>query len=174
MANKKKNQKNETLLRKRAIESLRFQTHWGLERQGLSDAHPLHALADTEIDNIDGLNLTEDLLNIKKFVEGVKRFFDIAPVPGCGEFTHSVVALALGIAQIDGLDKAEMPLMTWEEQIKKKLLTITYPEEYRNRIMSWTKENGFYASTHFGHPVLKFKQLWVHIDRPKIVNKDTE
>lgn len=168
MKNRNKTRKNEKFIGKRASEALRFQTHWGLRyRYGLSDEHHFHGLADVEIDHIGELNMTDELLEIKRLVETVGRHFNVAPIPDCGELIHSIVALALGIAQTGQLGKMRSPSVVWEELVEKKLITIYFSDEYRNQIVCLAKENGYDTSAYLGQPIVKFKRLWVIIGRYK-------
>ena len=53
------------------------------------------------------------------------------------------------------------------EQIEKKLLTIYYPEKQRNKVVDWAKANGYSTSSYLGRPIVKFKQLYLIIERTK-------
>lgn len=168
MKNRNKTKKDAKLIGKRALEALRFQTHWGLkQRYGLSEEHCFHGLADVEIDLIGKLNVTDELLEIRRLVEMVGRHFNVAPIPDCGELAYSIVALALGIAQTGQLGKMRSPFVMWEELVEKKLITIYFSDKYRNQIVCLAKENGYDTSTYLGQPVIKFNRLWVIIGRYK-------
>ena len=56
---------------------------------------------------------------------------------------------------------------SWREQIEKKLLTIYYPEKQRNKVVDWAKANGYSTSSYLGRPIVKFKQLYLIIERTK-------
>ena len=101
-----------------------------------------------------------------KTVDGVKQNLQIEPTPESGDFTHSVVALALGIAPISHLSNISLP-ESWRDQIEKKLLTIYYPEKLRNKVVDWAKANGYSTSSYLGRPIVKFKQLYLIIERTK-------
>ena len=124
-------------------------------------------LADAEINVIEELDLTDDILDIKNLVEGVKRDLNVEPTPEKGDFCTSVVAIALGISKIPVLDEMKMPVVNWKEQINKKMLILYYPEEYRNAVTEWAKANGYNISTYLGRPVVKFKQLFIIIERTR-------
>ena len=164
---KKRNQnrKNE-LAKKSAVEAVRFQTHFGLKQMGREDGDMFHELADAEINVIAELDLTDDILGIKNLVEGVRRYLNTEPTPGKGDFCTSVVAIALGISRIPTLDDMKMPV-SWQEQINKKILTLYYPEESRNAVAEWAKANDYNASTYLGRPVVKFKRLFIIIERTR-------
>ena len=53
------------------------------------------------------------------------------------------------------------------DQIEKKLLTIYYPEKLRNKVVDWAKANGYSTSSYLGRPIVKFKQLYLIIERTK-------
>ena len=164
---KKKNQNREQkFARKCAVESLRFQVHFGLKLLGREDGDLFHKLAETEINFIDELDLTDDILQIKRLVEGVKLNLQVDPTSKKGDFCTSVTAIALGIARISVLDNIQIPL-SWQEQISKKILTIYYPEDYRNSVVNWSKANGFNTSTYLGRPIVKFKHIFVIIERTR-------
>ena len=163
---RKQNRKNE-LSEKRAVESIRFQTHFGLKQRGHKDTDMFHRLADAEINVIEELDLTDDILGIKNLVEGVKRALNVEPTPEKGDFCTSIVAIALGISKIPVLDDMQMPVVNWQDQINKKLLTLYYPEESRNAVAEWAKANDYNTSTYLGRPVVKFKQLFIIIERTR-------
>ena len=165
---KKRNQnrKNE-LAKKSAVEAIRFQTHIGLKQIGCKDTDMFHRLADAEINVIAELDLTDDILGIKNLVEGVKRALNVEPALEKGDFCTSIVAIALGISKIPVLDDMQMPVVNWPDQINKKLLTLYYPEESRNAVAEWAKANDYNTSTYLGRPVVKFKQLFIIIERTR-------
>ena len=163
---RKQNRKNE-LSEKRAVESIRFQTHFGLKQIGRKDTDMFHRLADAEINVIEELDLTDDILDIKNLVEGVKRELNVEPALEKGDFCTSIVAIALGISKIPVLDDMQMPVVNWLDQINKKILTLYYPEESRNAVAEWAKANDYNTSTYLGRPVVKFKQLFIIIERTR-------
>ena len=163
---RKQNRKNE-LSKKGAVESIRFQTHIGLKQIGHKDTDMFHRLADTEINVIAELDLTDDILGIKNLVEGVRRALNVEPTLEKGDFCTSIVAIALGISKIPVLDDMKMPVVNWPDQINKKLLTLYYPEESRNAVAEWAKANDYNTSTYLGRPVVKFKQLFIIIERTR-------
>ena len=163
---RKQNRKNE-LSKKRAVESIRFQTHIGLKQIGRKDTDMFHWLADVEINVIAELDLTDDILGIKNLVEGVRRELNVEPALEKGDFCTSIVAIALGISKIPVLDDMQMPVVNWPDQINKKLLTLYYPEESRNAVAEWAKANDYNTSTYLGRPVVKFKRLFIIIERTR-------
>ena len=163
---RKQNRKNE-LSTKRAIESIRFQTHIGLKQIGRKDTDMFHWLADVEINVIAELDLTDDILGIKNLVEGVRRELNVEPTLEKGDFCTSIVAIALGISKIPVLDDMKMPVVNWQDRINKKILALYYPEESRNAVAEWAKANDYNTSTYLGRPVVKFKQLFIIIERTR-------
>ena len=166
MAKKKNQKKAESHAKKSAVETLRFQTHWGLKQLGQQDGNLFHKLVDVEVNFIAELDLAQDLLAIKSLVEGVKQSFAVVPTLEKGDFTKSPTAVALGIAQVNDINNIGIPLI-WSEMIEKKMLTIYYPEEYRNHIIDWTKANGYNTSTYLGRPIVKFCKLYIIIERTR-------
>ena len=167
MAKKRKQNRKNELSKKRSVESIRFQTHIGLKQIGRKDTDMFHWLADVEINVIAELDLTDDILGIKNLVEGVKRALNVEPALEKGDFCTSIVAIALGISKIPVLDDMQMPVVNWPDQINKKLLTLYYPEESRNAVAEWAKANDYNTSTYLGRPVVKFKQLFIIIERTR-------
>ena len=162
---KKKNQKKaESHAKKSAVESLRFQAHWGLKQLGNEDGNLFHTLVDGEVDFIAKLDLAQDMLAIKSLVDGVKQSFKATPTLEKGDFMKSPIAVALGIACVEDINNIGIPL-TWSEMIEQKLLTIYYPEECRNQIIEWAKTNGYNTSTFLGRPIVKFCKLYLVIER---------
>ena len=168
MAKKRKQNRKNELSKKKAVESIRFQTHIGLKQIGRKDTDMFHWLADVEINVIAELNLTDDILGIKNFVESVRRELNVEPTPEKGDFCTSIVAIALGISQIPVLDDMKMPVVNWPDQINKKILTLYYPEESRNAVAEWAKANDYNTTTYLGRPVVKFKQLFIIIERTRM------
>ena len=167
MAKKRKQNRKNELSKKRSVESIRFQTHIGLKQIGRKDTDMFHWLADVEINVIAELDLTDDILGIKNLVEGVRRELNVEPTLEKGDFCTSIVAIALGISKIPVLDDMKMPVVNWPDQINKKLLTLYYPEESRNAVAEWAKTNDYNTSTYLGRPVVKFKQLFIIIERTR-------
>ncbi|MBQ0022208.1 MAG: hypothetical protein KBT29_03100 [Prevotellaceae bacterium] len=164
---KKKNQKKaEAQAKKSAVETLCFQSHWGLKQLGQEEGNIFHQLVDAEVDFIAELDLAQDLLAIKSLVDGVKQSFAVTPTPEKGDFVKSPTAVALGISLVEDINNIGIPL-TWSEMIEQKLLTIYYPEEYRNQIIDWAKSNGYNTSTYLGGPIVKFRKLYIIIDRTR-------
>lgn len=164
MAKKKNQNHKQKLAKKSAVDSLRFQAHYGLKILGKADDDIFQKLAETEINFIAELDLTQDILDLKSLVDGVKRNLQVTPTPAKGDFCTSITSVALGIASIPVIDEMQMPV-SWKDLINKKMLTIYYPEVNRNAVVSWAKANGFTTSTYLGLPIVKFNQIYVIIDR---------
>ena len=129
MAKKKNQKKAESHAKKSAVETLRFQAHWGLKQLGHED-DMFNQLIDAEVDFIAELELAQELLAIKSLVDGVKQSFVVTPTPEKGDFVKSPTAVVLGIAQVEDINKIGLPL-TWSEMIEKNtdnLLSRRIPE----------------------------------------------
>ena len=100
MAKKKNQKKAESHAKKSAVETLRFQTHWGLKQLGQQDGNLFHELVDAEVNFIAELDLAQDLLAIKSLVDGVKQSFAVVPTAEKGDFTKSPTAVALLVLHI--------------------------------------------------------------------------
>lgn len=166
MAKKKNQSRKQELAKKSVVESLKFQTHFGLKTMGCVEGSMWHEQAETEISFIEELDLTQDIMDLKSFVEGVKKELGVAPTPEKGDFCTSITAIALAIASIPVLDDMQMPI-SWQDQIAKKILTIYYSEDCRNAVVDWAKANGYNTSTYLGQPIVKFKHIFVIIERTR-------
>lgn len=166
MAKKKNQKKTEAQARKSAVETLRFQTHWGLKQLGQEYGNMFHQLADSEIDFFKEFGLAQDILELKSLVDGVKRDIGVNPTPEKGDFCTSINAIALGISSIPVLEHMQMPV-SWQDLITKKILTIYYPMDIQNAVIDWAKANGFNTTTYLSQPIVKFKQFFVIIKRTR-------
>ena len=166
MAKKKNQKKAEAHAKKSAVETLRFQAHWGLKQLGHDDGNLFHQFVDTEVNFIAELELAQDMLAMKALVDDVKQAFGLTPTPEKGNLTKSPTAVALGIAYVEDMNKMGNPL-SWSEMKEQKLVKIYYPEEYRNQIINWAKQKGFNTSTYLGMPIIKFSHIFLVMDRTK-------
>ena len=164
---KKKNQKKaETQAKKSAVETLRFQAHWGLKQLGQPEGNRFHQLVDGELDVIAELELAQDLLAIKSLVDGVRQNISAVPTKEQGDFAKSPTAIAIGIASINEFEEISMS-PTWNELLKQKLLRIYYSDEVWNKVVDWAKANGYNTSTYLGRPIVKFGKVFVIIERTR-------
>ena len=166
MKNKHLQKRGNTVKQKVIIESLVFQTNWGLKRLYEPPNDFIGTLVKAELDYIVELNLFEDLLMIKKFVDDVKSTFDIEPVAERGDFCRSPVAIALGIGKVDDITKIRTPI-AWHELLAKKLLSIYYPTDMRNSIVEYARKNEYNTSTYFGKPMIKFNVIFLLLERAR-------
>ena len=166
MKNKHQKKQSNTVKQKAMIESLLFQTNWGLKKLYEAPNDFIETLVKTELDYIVELNLFEDLLMIKKFIDDVKSTFDIEPVAERGDFCRSQVAIALGIGKVDDITKIRTPI-AWHELLEKKILSIYYPTGVRNSIVEYARKNGYNTSTYLGKPIIKLNKLFILLDRTK-------
>ena len=73
MAKKKNQSRKQELTKKSVVESMKFQTHFGLKTMGCVEGSMWHEQAETEISFIEELDLTQGIMDLKSFVEGVKK-----------------------------------------------------------------------------------------------------
>lgn len=162
---KKKNQKrNDALKLRSTIETLCFQTSWGLKKLGGEDGEKYGELAKVEVDYITELGLVQDILSIKAFVDGIRAAFQVEPCVELGDFCNSLITIALGIGRVENLHNIGLP-NDWEELMQKKLLKIYYPDEVRNNIFEWAKSSGYNTSTYLGQAIVKFNKLFIRLER---------
>ena len=166
MKNRHHQKRNDTIKQKTMIESLIFQTNWGIKRIYGSPEDSITEMVKTELHCIVELNLFEDLLMIKKFVDDVKSAFSIEPVAERGDFCNSLVALALGIVRTNIITELNAPA-DWQEMAEKKILSIYYTNDIRNTIVDYAKQNGYNVSTYLGKPIIKLSKIFVLLDRIK-------
>ena len=166
MKNKHQKKQSNTVKQKAMIDSLIFQTNWGIKKLYKTSSDIISTLVKVELDYIIELNLFEDLLMIKKFVDDVKSTFDIEPVAERSDFCRSPVAIALGIGKVDDITKIRTPI-AWHELLAKKLLSIYYPTDMRNSIADYAKNNGYNTSTYFGKPMIKFNVIFLLLERAR-------
>lgn len=164
MTKKKDPKRKDANAKKAAVEALCFQTHWGLKKLGLPEGNLSHFLADMEICQIVELELVQELMSVTSFVKDVKQQLSVEPTPSIGDFSQSITAIALGIAHVNDIESINTPI-SWNDVIKKKLMTIFYNENKRNAVVSWAKENGYNTSTYLGKPIVKFQHIYLVIDR---------
>lgn len=150
-------------MQKTAVEALEFQTIWGLKQLGV-DAE-LNECALAELASIKELGVTYDLLNMKRFAEGVRQALQADVVVDMGELVQSVVCMALGISRVSDVQQLAVSQCLWDELLKQKLLTVYYPADVRNEVVAWAMENGFTTSTYLGQPIIKFSKIFLAIKR---------
>ena len=166
MKNKHQKKQSNTVKQKAKIDSLIFQTNWGIKKLYKNPSDLISTLVKVELDYIIELNLFEDLLRLKIFIENVKSILGIEPVAEYGDFYRSLVALALGIGKVNDIEKVETPI-TWHELLEKKILSIYYPTDVRNSIVDYAKHNGYNVSTYLGKPVIKLSKIFVLLERAR-------
>lgn len=166
MKNKHQKKQNDTVEQKAMIDSLIFQTNWGIKKLYKNPSDLISTLVKVELDYIIELNLFEDLLRLKIFIENVKSILGIEPVAERGDFYRSLVALALGIGKVNDIEKVGIPI-AWHELLEKKILSIYYPTNVRNSIANYAKNNGYNTSTYLGKTIIKLNKLFVLLERTK-------
>ena len=166
MKNRHHQKRNDIIKQKALIESLIFQTNWGIKRIYGSPEDSITEMVKTELNCIVELNLFEDLLKIKKFVDDVKSTFSTEPVAERGEFCNSLVALALGVAHKDEIAELSRPA-NWQRLAEKKILSIYFTNDIRNTIVDYAKQNAYNISTYLGKPIIKLNKIFVLLDRAK-------
>ena len=164
---KEKEKKHKDALKQRStVETLKFQTLWGFKNQ-FGKPKDLQSLwLEAELEYIIELRLEEDLLSIKGLVENIKATFRIEPLSEAGDFCNSIVANSLGIAKTVDINNIGTPT-AWHDMIKKKILSIYYPNDIRNQVFDYAKSHNYNTSTYLGEPIVKFKQIYIMIKGKK-------
>ena len=166
MKYKHQKKQSNTVKQKAMIDSLIFQTNWGIKKIYNSPTDSVISMANAELNSIIELKLFEDLLTVKKFVDDVKSAFSIEPVAERGDFCNSLVAHALGIAHKNETTELSTPA-DWLKLAEKKILSIYYTNDIRNTIVDYAKQNGYNISTYLGKPIIKLSKIFVLLDRIK-------
>lgn len=162
MAKSKDKKRKENLSKKEAVTALKFQTEWGFKQLVCNNGGILQMQMENELALIGQLDLCKDLLAIKTFVDAVQRRLQVQPVPDIGDFTKSLVAIALGISRVKVLTD-DMTFLSWSELVQKKILSIYYMESIRNSVVEWAKQNGYHTSTYLGIPIVRFDRIFLLI-----------
>lgn len=124
MKNKHQKKQSNTVKQKAMIESLIFQTNWGIKKLYKNPSDLISTLVKVELEYIIELNLFEDLLLLKMFIENVKSVFGVEPIAEYGDFNRSLVALALGIGKVNDIEKVGIPI-AWHELLEKRFSAYT-------------------------------------------------
>lgn len=126
MAKSKDKKRKENLSKKEAVTALKFQTEWGFKQLVCNNGGILQMQMENELALIGQLDLCKDLLAIKTFVDAVQRRLQVQPVPDIGDFTKSLVAIALGISRVKVLTD-DMTFLSWSELVQRRyLVSITW------------------------------------------------
>lgn len=158
--NKNKNQKRKSeLSQKNALSTLKFQVEWGLKKLN-KDKNILQQQLRNELIFIEQLDLSQDLLAIQNFTVRVQQHVHTCPLPGQGDFTKSLVAIALEIVPAESIS-SDATFLSWPELVQQKMLSLYYPQETRNVVVTWAAQNGYQISTYLGIPIVKFKQIYL-------------
>ena len=164
MAKNKNQKRKDAISLKNAQEALRFQVQWGLKKLGVAEGGVLYKLAIVELEYIAELGLTQDLLTMKKLIDGVEQKFGASVTADKAPFAQSIVCIALGIARVSDVSNIGLP-MNWADAIAQKLLPVYFSDTVRNNAVAWAKQNGFNTSTYLGKPIAKFSNIYLIIDR---------
>ena len=124
MKNKHQKKQSNTVKQKAMIESLIFQTNWVIKKLYKNPSDLISTLLKVELEYIIELNLFEDLLLLKMFIENVKSVFGVEPIAEYGDFNRSLVALALGIGKVNHIEKVGIPI-AWHELLEKRCSAYT-------------------------------------------------
>ncbi|TGX83303.1 hypothetical protein E5358_03335 [Palleniella muris] len=151
----------ELLVRKNAIEAIEALTKFGLKRLNANEM--FYTYAKMELKYIDELGLVNDLLEIKRFVDGVRLRFNVNVIESQGDFRSSCVWVALGISRIRDINALTIPEKTWGELLEQKVLSMYYPKDVMDEILEWAKHEEFDFSVHLGQPIIKFSNIFVLI-----------
>ena len=164
---KRNNEKRKNALNKRSdIETLEFQTQWGLKKLLGNTYYTYTAYIEAELHFIIELNLYEDLLSIKEFVDDVRGALGVEPEPESGDFCHSLAAMALGIGKTNDICNFDEPT-DWLALLEKKILSIYYTAETRNKVFEYAKTKNYNISTYLGQPIVKFCRLYIKLERKR-------
>lgn len=159
-------QKRKQQLQKRAQdESLAFQTLFGAKQRIGALSSEIEERIKEEILIFQNLGLAEDLLTLKKLIEGVKKELGYQSEPSKGILAGSYVAYSLGLEPSNPMSTGK-DIEPKDFQVALPLaLTISYDNEIRNEVVSWMKGQGCEFTTYMSQPMLKLKNTRVIIRR---------
>lgn len=156
-----------------SIVTLRLLVQWGVKSLFGSEQVNLYArLANTEVDYLQELGLTDTLLAIHRFMEHLHHDLGFQPCDSEGPMAQSVVALALKIGRLATDEELKMAENTWDELLEKKLVPVIFPREDCRRIGQWAKEQGYNTSSYLEQPIIKFGKLNIEI-KPQICQNES-
>lgn len=164
MSKNREQKRKEKIKQKTAVVSLAFQTNWGLKKLYGSIDDSILDNVKIELDSIQQLNLTQEILSIKVLVQEIRDALGADPVADCGDFCDSLVTLALGIGKVSDIQNF-FSKTTWADKVQKKMLTIFYPDDIRNQVVAYLKTKNYNTSTYLGKPIVKFNQIYIVIER---------
>ena len=160
---KNKDQKRKAQLAARAKnESFRFQVEYMRKQKGIDIAGMEQELA-AELDDICLNSLADEMLDLAKIVEGVKKELGYEHEVDKCSLNGSLVPYILGITAtqpdnatyVSGIFAAHKPLQ----------VSITYDNEIRNRVVEWVKVHYDGVTTRLGQPILKLQNMVVEFKR---------
>ena len=160
----KKDKKRKAVIEMKAkLESLRFQTLWGAEQKLGEVALAVETRIDEELRLFSNLQIVEDLLDLKIFVDRIKNELGHENEPTIGMLAGSMVAYCLGLEPENPMLSEKTPDLS---DLKLPLqLAVSYDNNIRNSVAEWLKANGCDMSTFLGQPVLKLTNSRVVIRR---------
>ena len=160
----KKDKKRKAVIEMKAkLESLRFQTLWGAEQKLGEVALAVETRIDEELRLFSNLQIVEDLLDLKIFVDRIKNELDHEIEPTVGMLAGSMVAYCLGFEPTNPMLSDKTPDLS---DLKLPLqMYISYDNEIRNEIAEWLRTNGYMMNTYFGQPLVRLKNSRIVLRR---------
>lgn len=158
-----KDQKRKAQLTMRAKnESFRFQVEYSRRQKGI-DIMGMEQNLAAELDAICLNCLTEDLLDLARIVEGIRKELGFEQEAAKCSLNGTLVPFILGITKtqpdsttyVSGIFTAQQPLQ----------VTIAYDNDIRNQAVNWMKANGYEISSYLGQPLLKLNNVRIVIRR---------
>lgn len=143
-------------------ESFRFQVEYTRKQKGI-DIMGMEQYLTAELDAICHNCLTEDLLNLAKIVEGIRKDLGFEQEATKCSLNGTLVPFILGITTIQPDSTTYVPdIFTAQQPLQ---VTIAYDNEIRNQAVNWMKANGYEISSYLGQPLLKLNNVRIVIRR---------
>jgi hypothetical protein len=160
---KNKDQKRKAQLATRTKnESFRFQVEYTRKQKGI-DIIGMEQNLTAELDAICQNCLTEDLLNLAKIVEGIRKDLGFEQEAAKCSLNGTLVPFILGITTTQPDSTTYVPdIFTAQQPLQ---VTIAYDNDIRNQVVNWMKANGYDISSYLGQPLLKLKNVRIAIRR---------
>ena len=143
-------------------ESFRFHVEYTRKQKGI-DIMGMEQNLTAELDAICHNCLTEDLLNLAKIVEGIRKDLGFEQEAAKCSLNGTLVPFILGITTTQPDSTTYVPdIFTAQQPLQ---VTIAYDNDIRNQVVNWMKANGYEISSYLGQPLLKLNNVRIVIRR---------
>ena len=157
----KNNKRKETLHKRSLFESLRFQVEFGVKQRFpmLSDDDRMYI--NIEIEQIKALDLVDDILTLKGFIENLTQKTGITPISATKADTSTPpnTFTALGMDYLRKQNSKPIKFNALSESDIPIFLSIFFHIDERNKVVDFFKANRIDMSTYLGQPMIKLRNI---------------